>query len=227
MNASLPSAYIYPDLDVRSRRGWLLGWGVMLSVLLHLSVLVVLYKLNTPRKGVEEQVHLRIQIRAEESPAVEIPSPEPEIAEPQEIEELPDAVATPPPVEQKPDPPPMPTSPSAAPPKSVLQMVDDYLATEDLPAVPPADTGPHNIFHPELRRALGGPKRQPGGNPLLNNSTIGDTQERVALDGKCFRLEDLGGGGDRRAWYRVTCNGKETPLEAMARGLMEALERRR
>lgn len=222
MTASLPSAALYPDQEVRTPGGWLLGLGI--SVLVHLAVLAVLHKLVQLREYEKEQFRLQIQIRVEKSDAVEIHSPELEIAKPQDIEEPPPAVSALPPVEKNPDP---PTPP--APPKSVLQMVDDYLSTEPPPALPPAeaDTGPDNVFHPELRRALGGPKRHSGINAQLDNSDIGDTQERVALDGKCFRLENLGGGGDRRAWYPVTCNGKETTSEAMARGLIEALERRR
>lgn len=220
MTAYLPPVALYPDLEVRTRRGWLLGVGVALSVLLHLVVLAVLHKWIPIRQSMTEQGGLQIQIRAEVSPVMESSVPEPKIEEQQEIEELPPPVATPPSVEKIPDPPPPPR-------KSVLQMVDEYRASEDLPVAPPADIGPGNVFHPDLRRAPGGPQRQSGGNPLLNNSTLSDTQERVALDGKCFRLEDLGGGGDRRAWYRVTCKGNETTSDAMARGLMEALERRR
>jgi hypothetical protein len=114
---------------------------------------------------------------------------------------------------------------------SILQRVDDYVAnlplsSEYLPQ--DADTGPDNIFHPSLRRALRAPEggRSARDVRVLNNSTVADAFERVSVDGKCFRLEDLGGGADKRAWYPIKCKGNESTSAAMARGLEEALERR-
>src|SRR5690606_15228653 len=115
---------------------------------------------------------------------------------------------------------------------SILQRVDDYVANLPLsPEFLPGDASaePGNIFHPALRRALRAPERGASGDArlrMLNNSSVTDADERVGLDGKCFRLDDLGGGGDRRAWYPVKCRGNESTSDAMARGLEEALERR-
>lgn len=117
-----------------------------------------------------------------------------------------------------------------APRMSIQQRIDDYVANLPLSAEYLPDNTqaePDNIFHPKLREAL----REQGGRSSdslgsLNDSTMADAYERVSLDGKCFRLEDLGGGGDRRAWYPVKCKGGESTSDAMARGLEAALEHR-
>ena len=113
---------------------------------------------------------------------------------------------------------------------SILQSVDDYVANLPLSSdYLPQDTGadPGNIFSPKLRKALRAPERRRSSEErfrALNDSTVADAYERVALDDKCFRLENLGGGGDKRAWYPVKCSGSQTTSGAMARGLQEALD---
>lgn len=152
------------------------------------------------------------QHSVKKSPARELPAKEPPHGEHAQASPVPAKTAVPPPQ------------------VSILQRVDDYVAnmplsSEYLPTDTKAESG--NIFHPTLRRAL----REQGGRAddslkMLNDSTVVDAYERVSLDGKCFRLEDLGGGGGKRAWYPIKCKGSESTSDAMARGLEEALERR-
>jgi hypothetical protein len=60
----------------------------------------------------------------------------------------------------------------------------------------------------------------------LNTSDPTDSRERVAMNGKCFRLENIGGRGDQRAWYRINCIGKESTSDTMHRALLDHLKRK-
>jgi|GEM_PF-2907064 len=118
---------------------------------------------------------------------------------------------------------------------SILQSAEDFVRGQELypdfHAPPSADTegDPGNIFHPVLRQQMQSRSRHTMGgaanSQVLNTSALADPQERVAADGKCFRLEDFGGGGERRAWYRVKCRGEESTSDTMHRALLENLQR--
>lgn len=220
------------ECDFSSRAGWMLGAAVAVSLLLHGVAWVLVVTLVKPRQDVKPRSAVQVQIHhAHRSADAAIAPQQTEALEPPpEIDPEPDmaantnedSVAAPPPA--------VPAVETPQVSKSILQMAEEYVAAQPLEeGIPrPVNDKHSNIFHPELRQALEQDSARVDSRTvfLLNNSTLADAQERVALDGKCFRLENLGGGGDRRAWYSVKCTGRESTSDAMARGLMEALERR-
>lgn len=210
-----------------------IGVAFAASLLVHVGVLLVGPGIrDQPLKAAPASVPLQIRLapRVAERVTESVPIPP---ADPELSRELPQpsTAEAPPAGEHAQTSPPLPEATVPPARVSILRSVDAYVAdlppsSEDLPK--DTNLGSGNIFHPALRRTLRAPE---GGRPdeslhLLNDSTVADAFERVSLDGKCFRLQDLGGGGDKRAWYPVKCRGKQSTSDAMARGLEEALERR-
>ena len=208
--------------------------AMAISVLAHVALLLWLELPDQSRRAVPASIPLQIRLmpKAMESEIVQ-PEPVPEpasppvvlVREPQPIREPQRGEHT----QALQD---LLDASSVAPPAriSILKQVDDYVAdlplsSEYLPDSTQAE--PDNIFHPKLRRALRERgERSSNSVGTLNESTVADAYEWVSHDGKCFRLEDLGGGRGKRAWYPVKCKGSESTSDAMARGLEEALERR-
>lgn len=202
------------------------GVAVAISVLVHIGALLWLEARDTPERPSFSPMPLQILLVP---PAAQPARVSP--MDPQPMSEPPQLSAKEPPRGEQTQASPVPAETAVPPPQvSIRQRVDDYvtnlpLSSEYLPTDTKAESG--NIFHPTLRRAL----QERGGRAddsleMLNNSTVVDAYERVSLDGKCFRLEDLGGGGGKRAWYPIKCKGGESTSDAMARGLEQALKRR-
>lgn len=112
-------------------------------------------------------------------------------------------------------------------------MVAEFMRSRDFSSPPNQlsqnpGTEFEDVFRSDLRQTL----REQAGRIVpaptndLNNSTISDAHERVAIAGECFDLKNIAGGRiGQKLWYPRECNGKTDLSETMAQAIRDRMNR--
>ena len=111
-------------------------------------------------------------------------------------------------------------------------MVTEFMRNRDFSS-PPNEfshqnqgSGFEDVFRADLRRKLREQSKRSGpvSSVNLNNSTVSDAYERVAVAGKCFTLEPIADGRiDQKLWYTRKCVGKTSLSETMAQAIRDRM----